>query len=139
VIGRCIHNNAVGLGGPGRAAFYGEGTTFELELNKLYPIVGLGLFETVLLALVCDETGKPNWLPIGLFEIENAALPTDWEFALIDGAAASGGDSANRWVAQWGYAELVRDVRHSDALIERDPGALKVFYDELKRRTIGED
>ena len=97
-------------------------------------MLGLGIFETVLLALVCDETGKPNWLPIGLFEFERTTLPTDWEFALLDGAAASGGDASDRWVVRWGYAELVRNDRHSDALIERDPAALEIFFRELEKR-----
>lgn len=135
MIGRCIHNTGSSLGEPSRGAFYGVDTVFQLELEKLYPVVGLGIFETVLLALVCDETGKPNWLPIGLFEFERTSLPDDWEFALLDGAAASGGEASNRWVARWGYAELVHNDRHSDALIERDPAALETFYRELEKRT----
>jgi hypothetical protein len=133
--GRCIHTTGSSLGEPSRGAFYGADTVFDLELRKMYPVVGLGIFETVLLALVCDETGKPNWLPIGLFEIEGTSLPDDWEFSLLDGAAASGGEASNRWVARWGYAELVHNDRHSDALIERDPAALEIFYRELEKRT----
>ena len=47
-------------------------------------------FETVLLALVCDDTEEPNWLPIGVFEFQSEALPADWEFVLLDPLAASG-------------------------------------------------
>jgi hypothetical protein len=98
-------------------------------------VLGLGIFETELSVLVCDETDKPNWLPIGLFELEISQTPIDWEFALYDGVAASGGDASNRWVARWGYHELVRDDTHSDALIEREPHALELFYRELDRRS----
>jgi hypothetical protein len=132
VIGRCIHNTGSSLGEPSRGGFYGAGTVFHLELGKDYIVLGLGIFETVLLALVCDETEKPNWLPVGLFEFKSSALPADWEFALLDGAAASGSDASNRWVARWGYAQLVRDDHHSDALVARDVDALAIFFRELQ-------
>lgn len=86
---------------------------------------------------MCDETEKPNWLPIGLFDFADTALPASWEFAVLDGTAASGGEASNRWVARWGYPELVRDDRHSDALIERDPGALAIFARELRDQSSG--
>ena len=134
MIGCCIHNVGSSLGEPSRGAFYSNDTVFHLELGKYYPIMGLGLFETVLLALVCDETGTPNWLPVGLFEFDHQALPEDWEFALLDGKAASGRDASNRWVARWGYAELARNDRHVEALVERDPAALEIFFRELAKR-----
>jgi hypothetical protein len=81
----------------------------------------------------CDETGRPRWQPIGLFEIDHQRLPEDWEFVLLDGIAASGGDALNRRVAMWGYRELVRDLEHSDRLIERDPAAFGVFFGELAK------
>jgi hypothetical protein len=74
---------------------YTAQTVFSVEVGTNYGVLGLGLFETVLLALICDETGKPNWLPIGLFEFEHQRLPDDWEFAVLDGVAASGSDSSN--------------------------------------------
>lgn len=118
---------------PARRALDSVESEFQLELGKDYLVLGLGIFDTVLSALVRDETGLPAWLPIGLFEFEVSTMPADWEFALLDGNAASGGDSLNRWVARWGYPELVRDDRHSDGLVERDVEALKIFYRELDR------
>jgi hypothetical protein len=97
-------------------------------------VLGIGIFETILVALVVDDNGQPRWLPAGLFEFEPQGLPTDWEFALLDGVAASGGDASNRWVAKWGYPDLVRDESHSDALIEGDPAALEVFFREFAKR-----
>jgi len=90
-------------------------------------VLGLGIFETVLLALVCDETGKPNWLPIGLFEFERTTLPTDWEFALLDGAAASGGDAcvagAQRGCAGRGADRRRHPRSRTGALRHRPPTA----------------
>lgn len=138
MIGRCVHNTGASLGEAERGAFYSNTTVFNLELGKLYAIVGLGIFETVMLALVCDESERPNWLPVGVFEIEPTMLPTDWEFAVLDAVGASGGDVSNRWVARWGYPELVHDDRHLEGLIERDPAALEVFSQELAKRKVEE-
>jgi hypothetical protein len=137
LIARCVHNSGSSLGEPSRGSFYTLETVFDLELGKEYIVLGLGVFETVLLALVCDETGRPNWLPIGLFALEATVVPAHWEFGVVDGLAASGGDASNRWVARWGYPELVHDDRHSDALIEQDPLALAIFARELHDRYSG--
>jgi len=137
MIARCVHNTGVALGEPSRGDFYTTETVFNLEVGKDYILLGLGIFETILLALVRDETGKPNWLPVGLFELEDTRIPTGWEFGILDSAAASGGDPANRWVARWGYPELVRNEAHCDALLDRDPRALAVFDREWQARSSG--
>lgn len=130
------HCTRKALDQPARGHFYGPETVFHVEVGKDYPVMGLGMFETLLAVLICDETEKPNWLPLGLFDIEVTAMPADWEFALYDGVAASGGDASNRWVARWGYPELVRNELHSDELIERDPQALQVFFEEFQKRSL---
>jgi hypothetical protein len=135
VIARCVHNTGSALGHPARGHFYTVETIFHLELAKEYVVLGLGIFETVLLALVRDETGRPSWLPIGLFEFEGTALPADWEFTVVDGVAASGGVASDRWVARWGYAELVGKAPLSDALIEREPHALEIFEREIQKHS----
>lgn len=136
--GRCVHATGASLGAPLRGAAFSDQTEFDLDVGAEYEILGLGLFETTLFALVCDNTGKPNWLPVGLFDIPPTALPPGWEFSLIDGVAASGGDASNRWVARWGYTDLVRGDDHVVALIERDPEALRIFFQELKKeQTLG--
>lgn len=131
MIAHCIRNT---LGQPARGHFYGPETVFHVEVGKDYPVMGLGMFETLLAVLICDETGYPRWDPLGLFEIKVSTMPAGWEFALYDSLAASGGDASNRWVARWGYPELVRNGLHSDELIERDPEALKIFFQELQKR-----
>jgi hypothetical protein len=133
VIGKSVYKTGAAVPGRGRMAVSPE-VVFELEIGRNYIIMGMGIFESDLSVLVCDETGKPNWLPIGLFEIPAGELPSGWEFCLCDPKAASGGESLNRWVAKWGYRELVRNPDHSDGLIERDPEALKIFFEELAKR-----
>jgi len=128
---RCTFSTGAELGAPVRGNFYSTETVFSLTVGQDYPVLGMGLFETEMSALVCDDTGRPNWLPVGLFDFGVRAWPASWEFALLDGVAASGGDASNRWVAKWGYPELVREPDHTDRLIERDPVALAIFYREL--------
>jgi hypothetical protein len=134
MIGRAVHEVGATLGSPERGDFFSAETTFHVTVGREYLVLGLGIFETVLLALVCDDTNKPNWLPIGVFEFQSAAFPADWEFVLVDPLAASGADASNRWVAVWGYPELVHDRSHSDRLIERDAAALEIFFSELATR-----
>jgi hypothetical protein len=124
---RCTGTSGADLDSePGRY-FHTDRTQFHVDVGEVYDVFAIGMWETVLLALVRDNTGNPNWLPVALFEIGLSPLPTAWEFALLDPVAASGGESANRWVALWGYPELARNPAHSDSLIERDPDALRVF------------
>jgi hypothetical protein len=134
MLGRCVRNTGESLGSPDRGHFYSVETVFPVSTGSEYPVFGLGIFETVLVALVRDDTGYPSWFPVGLFEFDFQKIPADWEFALHDGRAASGGDTSNRWVARWGYPELVRDESHSDGLIERDVHALETFSRELAKR-----
>jgi hypothetical protein len=139
MIGRCIRDNGAALGGLGRGAFYTSETVFHVDVGSEYRIMGIGIFDAAMVVLVCDETGKPNWLPIGLFELESTKLPGRWEFRVLDGVGASGGDVASRWVMKWGYPALVRDASHSDHLVERDPRALEEFYAELARAATDSD
>ena len=134
MIAKAVRNTGESLGPLPRNPGMTPEAVFHVELGAEYPVIGMGLFETVLSVLVRDETGKPSWLEIGLFEV-SGDVPNDWDFALYDGLAASGGDASNGWVARWGYDELVNNPNHSDALIERDPEALRIFDKEYARRS----
>lgn len=139
MIARCIHTTGRALGTAARGHFYTDQTSFDVTVGVDYEVAGIGLYETVLLALIEDDSGMPNWLPVGLFDIVGEQLPTRWTFAILDGVAASGGDASGRWVAKWGYPELVRDPAHSDALINRDPDALAIFRRREKAGGNGSD
>jgi hypothetical protein len=134
---RCIKTTGRELGQPRHGSFYSQESLFSLTLDAHYPILGLGLFDSYLLVLLKDDTDKPNWLPAGLFEWIPQPLPSDWKFAIVDAQAASGGERTNRWIARWGYPELIENPNHSNLLIERDETAMQIFYEALLR--MGED
>jgi hypothetical protein len=106
---------------------------YDLSVGELYAVLGMGIWETVLQVLVRNDWGLPVWCPAALFEIEDQPLPDHWRFALRSDVQASGRDLWTRWVAQWGYPELIVDERHSDALMERDAAALEIFSREIER------
>lgn len=133
MIARCIHNSGSELGPPTKGGFYTSKSVFHLKIGVEYEIFGLGLFSATLSALVCDETGKPNWRPLSLFEVDPQAFPPWWEFAVRDPAVAEGDETSDRWVALWGYPELVRNASHSDGLLERDRDALDIFFREVAK------
>lgn len=133
MIARCVHNNGTELGTPERRRSFTDETVFHVTLGSEYRVFAMSIWETELNVLVRDDTGKPNWWPIGLFEFEDQTVPCDWEFALLDGPAASGGYSLNRAVARWGYREMIRNPKHHDDLIERKPEALQIFFEEFER------
>ena len=138
MIGRCKFNTGKDIPGRGRMAVSPD-AVYPVEVGRGYTIMGMGIFETDFSVLICDETGKPFWHPIGLFEIAAQEIPPHWEFCLLDGVAASGGDSINRWVAKWGYPELVRDPAHSESLMDRNPVALDLFFRRLAESSLQTD
>ena len=131
---RCVGGIGADLGVSSSRFFHTDRTIFHVQVGTVYHGLGMGIWETVLMILVRDDTGGPSWLPVGLFDISASHLPEDWEFVILDRIAASGGDASNRWVAMWGYPELVRNRGHSDGLIERDPKALGIFNQEIRER-----
>jgi hypothetical protein len=135
MIARCVHNHGSELPETVHGRFYTDKTVFHLDVDSEYRVFAMSLWETALIVLVCDETGQPNWLPIGLFKFNDYSMPSDWEFVLLDGGAASGGNSLSRETARWGYQEMIRNPKHHDALIEREQEALKVFFDEVARQS----
>jgi hypothetical protein len=106
---------------PAIGFFYTEKTVFHVRVGADYKVAGMGIFSGVLVALLRDDTGKPNWLPAAFFECSASRLPAFWGFRLIGTSDASG------WTAKWGYEELIRDDDHINALIERDPSAMEIF------------
>lgn len=126
----CVDNSPAALADHQRGRFTEVNDPYPLTPGKKYPLIGLGIWETILYALVEDDHGLPMWCPIGLFEIGPQTLPAHWSFTLAEGIRASGRQLWTRWVARWGYDELVRDEGHSDGLMNRDPQALRIFERE---------
>jgi hypothetical protein len=134
MIAVCRYARSGSLADHQRGRFVAVDEAFNLTVDRTYLVVGMGIWETVLQVLVKDDTGLPAWCPAALFDIGDRPLPPAWRFALRDGARCSGTDLWTRWVAHWGYDQLVSDERHSDALMERDAEALAVFASEYVLR-----
>ena len=77
----------------------------------------------MLLLLLMDEYQLPNWFPADLFSIDEPHLPENWSFKMCINAE-------HGLQAVWGYEELIFDEAHHDDLLERDPEALRVFYEK---------
>lgn len=131
MIAKCLHNQGSQLPQPARAHLYSERTTFEVTPGEDYQLAGLGVFETVLLVLVRDDTGKPNWLPSALFQMTMAQMPSSWYLSVREPDVSVAGDLTGKWLMMMGYEELIRDPSHSDGLIERDAEALETFHRRL--------
>lgn len=115
-----------------RGLYVSAQTVFYLTLNKTYRAHGLALYNGGLIALVLDDTGRPNWYPVEAFEVVDGKLPTDWRFELPDEDGPTGIQ------ALWGYPELIDNPDHLKALIERDTLALSTFFEAARRnRTDG--
>ncbi|MFE3171727.1 hypothetical protein ACFXPA_02815 [Amycolatopsis sp. NPDC059090] len=80
----------------------------------------MAVYKLGLIVLVESDSGRPDWLPVELFEVVDGELPADWRFATRD----EGGSGTQ---AIWGYPQLADDPGHKDALIEREEPALAVF------------
>ena len=102
---------------------------FPVTSGRTYEVVGVGVWETTLEVLIRDDDGQPSWCPAGLFDISDQPMPDGWRFALRDGVSLSGRDLWTQWVVVCGYSTLVTDPTHSDRLMERDPAALRTFYE----------
>jgi hypothetical protein len=110
--------------------FFGPLTRFDVTLGTVYLVAGVGVFEDTLLVLVVDDTGKPNWLPPGLFAFDTDIVPSRWKFRILGGRSDSESE-LERWQVLWGYRELVEEPGHLEGLIERDPTAMRVFRDRV--------
>lgn len=106
---------------------YTEESMFDVSIGKEYPVFAMALWKSVLLLLLSDEHELPNWYPVELFSVSAPRLPQGWFFAAYQ-------EHPHAVEAAWGYERLVCDVSHWEALLERDPDALKVFFQERVAR-----
>lgn len=95
---------------------------FDVTVGDEYAVRAMALWTYGIGALIVDDTGRPNWKPISLFEVVDGQLPTNWEFAVVV--------QREPVLALWGYRTLVRDPDHHDNLIERKLLALDAFLRE---------
>lgn len=117
--GRSLSKGLLALG-------YTPQSNFTVSIGREYRVYAMSLWQGVIFVLLKDDTGLPNWFPIPLFTVTDSRLPENWLFSSHNG-------DESRLRALWGYDKLVTDVAHYDLLIERDPEALKIFYEEERR------
>ena len=127
----CRFNDAASLADHQQGRFGSVPAHYDITIGRDYVVVSMGIWETVLQILIRSDLGLPTWCPAALFEIVQQPIPDHWHFTLRDGAQHSGRDLWTRWVAQWGYEELIVQEDHSDSLIERHPDALAIFNLEV--------
>jgi hypothetical protein len=124
----CRANNAKALPPKHFVVFRGdsEQTIFHVSVGAEYFVYAMAHYNSAMILLLVDDTGKPNWYPIELFSVTHPKLPPEWFFS-TSVANEHGVD------AIWGYQHLVSDRNHYEALIERDPDALRVFEEEQRK------
>jgi hypothetical protein len=110
-------------------AFHGQAddVIFHLTIGKEYSVFAMALWNSVLIFLLLDETGKPNWYSIELFSIDDGRLPANWFFS-----RSIANDHGIE--AIWGYQRIAVAPGHYEALIERDENSMKAFFEEARLR-----
>jgi hypothetical protein len=126
----CSTNLAKNLASPTLRVRYPDQTVFDLIDGKTYPVYSISLWGNDLYVLLSDENDLPNWYPIELFSVCNSRIDSDWEFSCFPN------DGHLR--ALWGYAQMINDENHYDALLERDADAVRIFVTEKIRRSSAE-
>jgi hypothetical protein len=94
---------------------------FNVTIGREYTAHALAWWQHGVGALIVDDTGRPNWKPIDLFEVVDATIPNHWEFRHGSGGVV---------LALIGYPALIHDPNHHDDLIERKKSAYEVFLSE---------
>lgn len=128
----CITNRGADLVNPARDHFYTPTTTFTLTAGQRYPIVGLGMFGSILVVLVVDDSRSPNWVPPGVLDLSRFAIPRTWAANVVDRAGATGGSCSN-WVFLMGPPAMGPDATTVDLLTDRDDDALEQFWARIGR------
>ena len=103
---------------------YTAESNFDVAIGKEYQVFAMSLWSGAILVLLSDENHLPSWFPIELFLIIDPRLPSNWSFVST---------LENSYLqALWGYELMVSDPLHYDGLLEREPAALRSFYEEEK-------
>jgi hypothetical protein len=100
---------------------------FHVSIGKEYRVFAIAVYRGATLLLLSDEDNLPNWYPMDLFSISDSRLPHDWY-----GAAYPSNDDGLQFLL--GYKQIAFDEEHYDALLEREPHALRTFFQEVARR-----
>jgi hypothetical protein len=128
---KCVMNRGLDLGPHRTGMRYIEEHVFDVEVGSLYDVYAMCMFRDGLHVLVVTKWGRPNWLPMGLFDVIDSKIPAHWEFAYFPSAPLTAVGRPG-FQAVWGYPAATRPD-HLDGLVERDKHALEVFEEERQR------
>lgn len=126
---RVICNSNSGQSLPSRMLSSGHTlqSSFTVSIGREYHVFAMALWQGVILLLLADDHHLPNWFPMCLFSANDPRLPDEWSFW----SAESDEEGLQ---ALWGYKQLIANATHYDGLLEREPEALRYFYEEETRR-----
>lgn len=116
----------------------GKHSTYDVTVGAGYTAYAMALWASSprpetpsgLHLLIVDDTGRPNWRPVELFDFSDRRIPDDWQFRMVDGSG--------NVTALWGYASLIEDPHHHDDLIERRNSALAAFLRDCGLESLAE-
>lgn len=101
-------------------------TEYNLDIGQEYTVYGILVWGGSLRYLIVVLDDLPGWYPAELLEVVDHLLPLEWYYNFR-------GYEDNSLYAIWGYKEMVFDTdKHYDALIEREPEALEIFFKRKK-------
>lgn len=123
----CIHNLGRNLSAELLKTGYTIHSEFPVSIGKEYSVFGMKIWEGFILVLLSDDNRLPNWFPISLFMLTDSRLPEHWSFTSIPCDR-----DTHEVRGLWGYDRLITDETHHDALLEREPEALRHFYNEVR-------
>jgi hypothetical protein len=95
---------------------------FNVTVGQEYVVRAMALWTYGMGVLIVDDTGRPNWKPLDLFNVVDPRLPKGWEFTTVE--------ARDPVIALWGYPTLIRDPNYHDNLINRKISALDAFLRE---------
>lgn len=95
---------------------------YGLELGKEFFVMGIVLFENLIMYLV-DDNGKPGWYPFQLFKISDNAIASKWHFKIVSP------NESSTIQAIWGYFELCFQEGHYDQLLDLEEDSMRIYFE----------
>lgn len=133
----CVASTLAGLPVRGRGSGTPE-SQYPLTPGRGYLVLGMVLWEDLLVFLVPDDSGRPLTAPAGLFELGGWAIPAGWAFRTFTGLRRESGPDllGDPLTAAWGYPEYVESYECWNAVVDYDQATLAEFrmrVDSLER------
>jgi hypothetical protein len=120
---RCVSLPPTTMPSPFLEAGYTQRTQFHVTAHRIYEVAGVGVITGTICYLISDDTRLPNWLPAALFEVVDSAVGSNWHLVYYHRETRLPG-VIDAMIAD---ADIALDPHLPDALMNRDPAALKRF------------